>query len=268
MHDQEKNWILMTGVTRGIGRSLAEILRQRGISVCGLVRPAKVQQVSGWLDAVVPWELELPWAENSAETLFSTLSGKRVIGFVHAAGVLGPMDDVPDAGNVQAWVRWWSASAAAHRVNHASGMEILTAVLPKLSAWKNTTGKRSSFVAHLSSGAALKPYVGWNAYCASKAAILMDFKCLAAKIAAGQTTVLSVAPGTVMTDMMKQVLASDPSAFPALPKFKSLEQSGGLVAPEVPAGQIITWMLDSSQQQIEAWHGEFYDVRTNNSLTK
>ncbi|MEN9528151.1 MAG: hypothetical protein RI932_24 [Pseudomonadota bacterium] len=268
MNAKEKNWILMTGVTRGIGHSIANIFRRQGFAVCGLVRPSKAQQATHSLDELVPWELELPWKENAPDRLLKTLSGKNVIGFVHAAGVLGPMNDVPAATDAVAWNNWWQESEAAHRVNHSSGMEIATAVLSSLCSWKNSTGERAPFVAHLSSGAALKPYVGWNAYCASKAAILMDFRCLAAKLSAAQTTVLSVAPGTVMTDMMRQVLSSDPAAFPSLPKFKSLEQSGGLVAPEVPAQQICNWIVESSQQQIETWHGEFYDVRTSNSSTR
>jgi benzil reductase ((S)-benzoin forming) len=268
MQSQEKNWILMTGVTRGIGRSIADVLRNQGFAVCGLVRPAKVKQSAEFLDEVVPWELEWPWEKNSGDTLLKVLSGKKMMGFIHAAGVLGPMNDVPAPTDTAAWNSWWNASAAAHRVNHSSGMEILMAVLATLRPWKNATGERAPFVVHLSSGAALKPYVGWNAYCASKAAMLMDFRCLAAKMNSAQATVLSVAPGTVMTDMMRQVLSSDPTAFPSLPKFKSLETTGGLVSPELPAQQICAWILQSSQQQIESWHGEFYDVRTSNSSTR
>lgn len=268
MDTQEKKWILMTGVTRGLGRALADIFRRQGFLVCGLVRPKNAATAEAFLDLVVRWELEASWEDNPKDELFNALRGKNFIGFVHAAGILGPMNDVPDASEAIAWTQWWKESAATHRINHSSAMEILMAVRGAFVPWSNSTGTRAAFAVHFSSGAALKPYAGWNAYCASKAAMLMEFKCLAAKVGATELSVLSVAPGTVMTDMMRQVLSADPVSFPALPKFKSLEQSGGLVSPEIPAQLIYSWLIESSQESVASWHGEFYDVRTNNSSTR
>ncbi|NBW82620.1 SDR family NAD(P)-dependent oxidoreductase [bacterium] len=116
---------------------------------------------------------------------------------------------------------------------------------------------------HISSGAAVKPYVGWGAYCSSKAAILMDFKCLASQIGVSELLVLSVAPGTVMTDMMKQVLASHPQDFPAIGKFKELEKTGGLVPPDLAGGKIVSWLIEQPSANLAQWHGQLYDVRNN-----
>jgi NAD(P)-dependent dehydrogenase (short-subunit alcohol dehydrogenase family) len=268
MKIQEKNWILMTGCSRGIGRSLALELQERGFLVCGLIRPGNLEKAKHHLGQVLDWDLGLPWEANPSTALRDFVLKNRVVGFIHAAGLLGPMTQTPEPEKSEEWRSWWAEYFSTLRVNHTAAVEIMHAVQAQLKNWECELGERSPFIMHLSSGAAVKPYAGWDAYCSSKAAMLMEFKCLAARISSEQTTILSVAPGTVMTDMMQKVLSANPSEFPALPKFKALEQSGGLLPPEVPAKQICDWLIASSQQEIKQWHGELYDVRSSNSLTK
>lgn len=264
----ERNWILMTGASRGIGRSLALHLQERGFLVCGLIRPGHLEKAKHHLDEALGWDLDLAWGANPSKALRDFVLKHKVVGFIHSAGLLGPLTQVPDSENSEEWRSWWAEYFSALRVNHTAGLELVHAVRAKLKNWECELGERSPFIMHLSSGAAIKPYAGWDVYCSSKAAILMEFKCLAARISSDQTTILSVAPGTVMTDMMEKLLSANPSEFPALPKFKALEQSGGLLPPEVPAKQICEWLIAQSQQEIKQWHGELYDVRRSSSLTK
>lgn len=266
--EQQKNWILMTGVTRGIGRSLAEEFRKMGFFVCGLVRSENCAAAQPHLDAVLPWDLSLAWESNASPALLEFVARERVIGLIHAAGVLGSTNPVPEATDVAAWTSWWADYALTDRINHKAGLELIWGVKKSLVSWSTKRGQRTPFVLHLSSGAAVKPYAGWDAYCTSKAAMLMAFRTLAAKTPASELKVLSVAPGTVMTDMMKSVLSAREENFPALSKFKALEKSGGLVAPEVPAKKICSWLVDSLDADLCSWHGELYDVRDSSPATK
>lgn len=258
----------MTGVTRGIGKSLAMEIQSRGYSVCGVVRPSHAEQMKSTLDEVIEHDLSKPVDGATLQWLAEIVKSHRVIGFVHAAGLLGPMNVQPRPDDILSWKEWWQSYQDTFQVNLHSGIQLAGACQDDMHEWSGQAGRRSPFVMHLSSGAAVKPYAGWGAYCASKAAMLMEFKCWAAKIAAEQCAVLSVAPGTVMTDMMQQVLAANPDDFPALSKFKQLEQTGGLVEPKLPAQLICDWLLNLSHDEISKWHGELYDVRSSSSPTK
>ena len=225
------------------------------------------EHIQNSVNQLILHDLAQPLEKAALERISAFLRSHHVIGCVHAAGLLGPMNTLPPCDEFSAWQLWWESYRETFQVNTHSGMQLVSACLGGLHEWSWSAGRRSPFVLHLSSGAAVKPYSGWEAYCASKAALLMEFKCLAAKIAAEKCTALSVAPGTVMTDMMQQVLAANPADFPALSKFKQLEKDGGLVDPDLPARLICDWLLNLSQSEISQWHGELYDVRSSSSPT-
>lgn len=264
MSEGSRQWIVMTGVTRGIGRSIARQLRARGFFVCALARKESAAAAGSEADRVLQWDCALPWEENNPANLIDFLSANPLAGVIHAAGLLGPMDKPPHPADTTRWRQWHEEYLRTVRVNLTSGVEIVHAARPFLQKQKSSAAQeRPSFVMHLSSGAAVKAYAGWNSYCASKAAMLMEFKCLAAQCSSDELLCLSVAPGTVMTDMMKQVLSANPDDFPALGKFRELEKGGGLVAPGAAAKKIVDWLMDSPPEQLSRWHGELYDVRTS-----
>lgn len=256
----------MTGASRGIGQAMAKHFRAKGFSVCALVRSQSAAGCLSSVDHVIPWDCAKAWHENPAQELLSFTEKQRVIGVVHAAGLLGPMDQAPVASDASLWQSWWDEYQRTARVNHLAGMELVLGLKPYLKP--STSQSRGAacppFLLHISSGAAVKPYVGWGAYCSSKAAMLMDFKCLSGQLDANETLVLSVAPGTVMTDMMRQVLAAQPQHFPALEKFRELEKTGGLVSPDSAAEKIVSWLMENSAENLAQWHGQLYDVRSNN----
>lgn len=268
MGELQREWIVLTGATRGIGQKIAAELKSRGFSVCALARPVHAGTVLEHVDHTIHCDLRHPIAAETVTELAEFLKTHRTIGLIHAAGLLGPMSSPERPEHTAAWLDWWQEYQATCMVNFTSGAQLVSLCRQDLHHWVSDSGERSPFVLHISSGAAVRPYAGWGAYCASKAALLMEFKCLAAKISADVCHVLSVAPGTVMTDMMQQVLAAHPDEFPALTKFKELEKGGGLVAPALPAKTICDWLLNSGQDDISQWHGELYDVRLSKSPIK
>jgi len=255
-------WIMMTGTTRGLGRALAQQLRAGGFAVCALARAESLMSCADSADRSLTWDCARPWNQNESTELLKFCRENHVAGFIHVAGLLGPMVSTPMPSDSEEWTRWWADYHAAVAVNFTGGSELVHALQPLLKGYSSSMqGQCPPFVMHLSSGAAVKPYAGWNAYCASKAAMLMEFKCLAAQHSSKELLVLSVAPGTVMTDMMRQVLSAQPDDFPAIGKFKELEKTGGLVSPESAAHKIFSWLTESPLQELGRWHGELYDVR-------
>jgi len=252
----------MTGATRGIGQALADSIRRRGYFVCSLARSASVDLAVSSSDHVIRWDCSLDCEENPWDELYDFVQSKTSCGFIHAAGILGPMERISSRREQAHWHAWWADYYRAFRINFSAGAELVHGLRPLLKSFPgDTIPPRPPFVMHLSSGAARKAYVGWNAYCSSKAALLMEFQCLAAEKAANELQVLSVAPGTVMTDMMRQVLSAQADDFPAVSKFKELESTGGLIHPQAAAEKIASWLLESKAGELEQWHGLLYDVR-------
>jgi|GEM_PF-637478 len=271
--------IVGTGFSRGIGLEIARALAPRVQLVSlqrGSGRPAEGVQV-------VPWDLSRAPAASDFRALEAALGGRPVWGFLHAAGILGPIgtgrtfESEPGGSSArpahERCLAYAEEFERAQRVNHLSVVPVIEWLLPRLDAANATdgadatakalSGARPPFVLHLSSGAAFTAYVGLDAYCTSKAACLMHFRLLAARVGKdpGAPRVLSVAPGTVMTDMMKTLLSSSENVFPGVAKFRELEQGGGLVTPEKPAREITRLLLDAPPAELDPLHGEYFDLR-------
>ena len=155
------------------------------------------------------------------------------------------------------------------QVNFLACQCLVETLLPNLLRFRELAPGANAFALHLSSGAATSPYVGWDAYCISKAAILTYFKQLALRFAPTELLSLSVAPGTVFTDMMHTVLAATPADFPGVEKFKQLEKEGSLVEPKVPASFLVDLVMATLPgtaqhklgEKLLSLHGTFIDVR-------
>ena len=70
---------------------------------------------------------------------------------------------------------------------------------------------------NISSGAAVKPYEGWAAYCVPKAAVEQLTRVVALEEAAPRPArgAVALSPGLVDTDMQAAIRASDEASFPA-----------------------------------------------------
>jgi NAD(P)-dependent dehydrogenase (short-subunit alcohol dehydrogenase family) len=73
---------------------------------------------------------------------------------------------------------------------------------------------------NISSGAAVKPYAGWAAYCASKAAVDQLTRVVALEEAPHGLRAVALSPGLVDTDMQAAIRASDEATFPEVDRFR------------------------------------------------
>jgi len=106
-----------------------------------------------------------------------------------------------------------------------------------LAAAQGRAGARH--LVHLTSGAAKSVYPGWSSYGAAKAGVDQWVRNVGAEQASrGGVQVLSVAPGTVDTDMQARLRATDERNFPSRSKFVGLHESGGLSDPDDTARRI------------------------------
>ena len=240
----DRPWVVVTGASRGIGAALVKAFAGR-VNVFALARQAQVPQAQAVFEA----DLAEPFTQDTLLALQKALGGKKIWGFLHCAGVLGPVG--------QSGEKYAEEFVDTLQINFVAGVECVRLLLPYL---EPDLARNPPFVFHLSSGAARNGYVGWEAYCASKAAMLSYFKCLAKAFSADKLCALSIAPGTVDTDMMQGVLGSDPTLFPDVSKFHDLKQRGELASPEKVGAQIAELLL-GGKNRYAPLHGLFYDLR-------
>ncbi len=85
---------------------------------------------------------------------------------------------------------------------------------------------------NITSGAGTKPYAGWAAYCAAKAAVDQLTRVVALEEAAhGVGRPSAVAPGVVDTDMQAAVRASSAADFPEVARFRQIATEEAFNSP-------------------------------------
>ncbi len=131
----------------------------------------------------------------------------RIDLWVNSAGLLGPIGPLREADPAEL--------ARSVDVN-------VTGALNGTAAFAAHVRSRpgSGVLVNISSGAGTKPYAGWAAYCASKAAVDQLTRVVALEEADHGLRAYSVAPGLVDTDMQATIRATDEMLFPEVERFR------------------------------------------------
>ncbi len=149
--------------------------------------------------------------------------------FVHCAGTLTPIGFAGDVDTV--------AYRRNVLLNSAVGQVLGHAFLGALSGRPGTHD-----LVMISSGAASSVYPGWSAYSAGKAALDQWVRTVGAEQRRrGGVRVSAIAPGVVATAMQEEIRNTDEADFPDVARFRSLEEEGRLVSPEVAASRF--WLV-------------------------
>lgn len=224
MTDAPETLVWISGASAGIGAALAATVPFPGARVVDLSRRGGTPGTEHFrvdLSEPADWTRV---AEHFAAEL-AGFRGDRVV-FVHNAGTVVPIGPAAE-GDGPAYARAVLLNSAAPQ---ALGQAFLQA----------SAGLRAErHLVMLSSGAARKPYPGWSAYNAGKAAVEQWVRTVGAE--AGGCRVIAVAPGVVDTAMQADIRAVDEHAFPAVERFRQLRATGGLTSPEEAARGI--WSL-------------------------
>ena len=183
--------VLVTGASRGIGRVVAGRLAREGHAVIACARdPRRLAESIASLPGEGHRSLALDVADAAAWGRVAA-GLDDVAGAVCAAGVIGPIGDIGDI-DAESFVH-------ALNVNVAGTLLTVQACAPALRA-------RDGAAVVLSGGGATGPLARFDAYAASKAAVVR----LAENLAAGGLRVNAVAPGFIVTDMQSDVLDAGP----------------------------------------------------------
>ncbi|SCU88547.1 LAME_0E00298g1_1 [Lachancea meyersii CBS 8951] len=242
--------VLVTGVSKGIGRAIVEQLlnSDEKVKVIGIARSLndlKEMQIKlgprfEYLCADV--------TDEQAVSDFLTSKASVVDAIIANAGTLSPVQSVNEA-DISQWKRLFD-------INFFSVVSLVTRLLPQLR--KSSQGD----VILVSSGASVKPYYAWGAYGASKAALNHFATTLASEEANVQA--VAIAPGVVDTQMQTEIrdsLGPANMTREALKRFTDLHEKGELLSPKVPATIYANLALKGIRAEINGKYLRYNDAQ-------
>lgn len=223
----------VSGASRGIGAALAARFAEQGMRLvlCSRSAPALAES-----ERVISRRVDVRDAA-AVEALAS--EGVTRFGafdlWVNNAGVLEPIRPVRDVP-VEAF--------REHIDTNLVGVFIGTQCYVR----QLRRHGRGGVLVNMSSGAAWKPYAGWGAYCAGKAAVERFTEVVAVEEGAIGLRAYSIAPGVVDTEMQSQIRATKDSDFPERGRFVRRKQAGAFNDPVFVADELLAIAFDPARR--------------------
>jgi benzil reductase ((S)-benzoin forming) len=205
---------IITGVSRGIGKALAEHFLSKNHAVIGIGRAHSIQNPNFHF-----LELDLSDAKAIQNLQLPTIQSAEII-LINNAGIIGNIERISSMKE--------DCISEIMQVNVIAPIQLTR----KISEF---CGNEKLFtLVNISSGAGKRPIPSWAGYCASKAAIdLFSQTFLLEEHELGKATkVYSVSPGVIDTDMQIQIRSTDEKAFSSLENFQNLKSENKLEIPE------------------------------------
>ncbi len=189
--------ILITGASRGIGAATAREFAARGANVALVARSSGA--ISALAEEIGARALALPcdvsrYGEVAAAVAACVEAFGGLDVLIGNAGVLGPIAPLAEA-DPEAW-------GQGVDINLKGVFYGMRAALPVMRAAGHGT------ILTVSSGAAHHALEGWSAYCSSKVGAAMLTMCADLENRAAGLRIMGLSPGTVATDMQRQIKVS------------------------------------------------------------
>ena len=224
--DMSGKTVLITGASRGIGAATARAFADAGANVALVARSTtEIAELAGEIGdkaIAIPCDVsrygEVRGAVDKTVETFGSLDV-----LVNNAGVVAPMGPLQDMDPEE-----WGKTID---INLKGVLHGIHAVMPGMIA------KGGGTIINISSGAAHGPVDGWSAYCSSKAGAFMLTRVTDKEARDKGLRVLGLSPGTVATEMQREIKASGVSPV------SKLEWSDHIPA-EWPAKAIL-WLCTS-----------------------
>ena len=189
--------VLITGASRGIGAAAAREFADAGAKVALVARGAdQIADLAGEIGenaVAIPCDISRYWeVEQAVENCIKAFGRLDVL--INNAGVIEPVSHMADA-DPDAW-------GQVIDINLKGVFHGMRASLPVM--LENGGGT----ILTIGSGAAHGPVEGWSHYCSSKAGALMLTRMANKEYGDKNIRAISLSPGTVATQMQKEIKAS------------------------------------------------------------
>ena len=228
--DMTDKVVLITGASRGIGAATARAFADAGAKVALLAR--STSEIEAIASDIGPKAIAIPCdVADFASLQAAVATTEAELGpldvFIGNAGLLDPISHLADA-DPDAWGKTID-------VNLKGVFNGMRAVMGGMIA------RGAGTIITVSSGAAHGPVEGWSAYCSSKAGAYMLTRCADHENRDKGLRVMGLSPGTVATDMQRDIKAS------GVNPVSQLDWSVH-IPPEWPA-QTLVWMCSSDADE-------------------
>ncbi|MBO6883388.1 MAG: SDR family oxidoreductase [Marivita sp.] len=197
MTDLTGRTVLITGASRGIGAEAARVFAEAGANVALVARSAdSIADLAGEIGqkaVAIPCDISRYWeVAQAVENCVTAFGGLDIL--INNAGVIEPIARMDEA-DPEAW-------GQVIDINLKGVFHGMRAALPVMEAAGGGT------VLTVSSGAAHNPIEAWSHYCASKAGAAMLTRSLHKEMADKGIRAIGLSPGTVATQMQREIKAS------------------------------------------------------------
>jgi benzil reductase ((S)-benzoin forming) len=219
---------IVTGVSRGLGESLAAALLARGFAVTGIGR-ASSERLGGAAYRFVRCDLgQLAAIETTLAPAFDEIAAARPrsVCLINNAAVVGPVGAL---GTLDV-----ASIAKALAVNLVAPL-----ALANLFCRAFAGSSAQSLVINISSGAAQSPLGGSGPYSIAKAGLEMLTRQIVADQKAAEFRAISVRPGIIDTGMQAYMRTLPRERYANVDMFREFHASGQLVPPDVVAAKIV-----------------------------
>lgn len=197
--------VMITGASRGIGKATARIFAQAGANVVLLARNEdRIAEIAGEIGSsaiAIPCDVSRYW-ELAAAVDATVKEFGRLDVFIGNAGVIDPISHLSEA-DPDAW-------SHVIDINLKGVFNGMRAALPVMQ------DQGAGTILTVSSGAAHNPVEAWSHYCASKAGAHMLTRCADKENRDLGIRVMGLSPGTVATEMQREIKASGVNPVSAL----------------------------------------------------
>src|SRR5690625_1455336 len=236
-------YAIVTGVSKGLGLSIATHLLTNKIHVIGISRhkDATLQAIAEENQVDYnhyPCDLaDISAIDKTCEEISTYIFAQDVqmVYLINNAGVLHP---------IKQSMNTTSAEIATHmQINTIAPM-----VMTNYFLQKGTEVDVPLYCATITSGAGERPINGWSAYCSSKASMNMYTQTVGLEQGELQTgnKIIAFSPGVMDTNMQGEIRASHYDDFIDVDQFKAYHKNDQLLDPNVVANVFVDLLLNEA----------------------
>ena len=221
--------VYVTGVSRGLGKAVAEKFLKEGYSVVGIGRSSDIHHVN-YTFLVCDLSLQ----SDIDKIQFDTTCDEVIL--INNAGQIGNIQRISDQKEPD--------FEEVMQVNTFAPMYLSWSCLQQV--------KGAIKIVNISSGAASRAIPGWAAYCASKAALdrFSETIQLEEKEKGRDVKVWSVAPGVIDTAMQEKIRSASAESFSSLGTFLDLKKNDELTNPQVTADKLFRLIVQKGIDRV------------------
>lgn len=246
---------VITGVSRGLGASLANLLLESGIDVIGISRsenrrlPTTAKENNQFYQHFACDVSDIPQLEETARLIDEEIKVRNAeqeietIFILNNAGVVHPIDQSQHLKSKEL-------------IDHVMINSIAPMVLTNYFLKKQKELEIPLVIANVSSGAAENPIFGWSAYCSTKASLNMYTRTVALEQEELKTgnRIIAFSPGIMDTDMQTEIRSATKEQFAEIEKFKDYKANNSLRQADLVAGVLIDIITDEDVRNGEIYY--------------